>query len=106
MPFLIYNSQGYTVPKQLLDKYSLKNGNTVDDFSIINDKEFYESFVEGVDYFKWHIEFKNSKGDCFFTEREAIDQDEAKNILEAEEKNVTVTLVCDFWDKRKKRKIY
>jgi len=106
MAFLIYNSHGYTVPQLLLNKYSLKNGNTVDDFSIINDKEFYESFIEDVNYFKWHIEFQNKSGSFFFTQIEAIDQDEAKNILESEKNNIIVTLVCDFWDKRKKRKKY
>lgn len=106
MAFLIYNHQGYTVPKQLLDKYSLESGSVVNDFSIINDKEFYDSFVEEIDYFKWHIRFIDREGRTFSTERKAITQDEAKAILEYEKEDITVNLVCDFWDNRKKRKVY
>ncbi|MGE4457148.1 MAG: hypothetical protein AB7E13_09435 [Arcobacteraceae bacterium] len=106
MAFLMYKKSGYTVPDELLFKNSLKNGDEVNDFSIINDKEFYDSFVEGIHYFKWHLDVEMGDGRVYMCNVEAIDQDEAKLIKETESPDCKVLLVCDFWDHRKMRRKY
>lgn len=106
MAFLIYKNNCYTVSEELLQKYHLENSSVINDFSIINDPYFDDKFIKYIHYFLWNVEFKDHSNNHFFTSIESVNQDEAKLMLETENKDIVVFLVCDYFDHRKKRKLY